>query len=274
MTDWFQHGLDLDQSARAFMFLLGLSVVFQTLEFADIARRDRVLVWNIQWHEMPNRPKGLRPLLRACFQPPAYAALLGLRLLLALMLMAGWHGLWLSVPLLAIGVLLLLRWRGAFNGGSDFMTLVGLSGLLVADALAPLWGADLGWRAGLGWVALQLITSYFMSGWVKLKHRGWRDGTALPLFLDTGIYGPLPADSWLRHPLLARAVSWAFILWEGLFALVFLDVRLAWIGCLLGAVFHFMVFWYFGLNRFFWAWLATYPALIHAVTHWGMSQRY
>jgi hypothetical protein len=30
--------------------------------------------------------------------------------------------------------------------------------------------------------------------------------------------------------------------------------------------FHFLVFWYFGLNRFFWAWLAAYPALIGCAT--------
>ena len=271
---WFEHGLDLSQSSRAFMLLLGWSLLLQTLEFWAIARRDRVLVWDIQFYEMPTRPAGLPTLVRACLQPSRYQAILGLRLLLSLMLMCGWHGLWLSVPLMVIGLLLLLRWRGAFNGGSDFMTLAGLSGLLMADVLTPILGADQGWRAGLWWVTLQLITSYFMSGWVKLKHSGWRDGSALPLFLDTGIYSPLPTASPLRHPMVAGAVSWAFILWEGLFALVFLDVRLAWLGCLMGAVFHFMVFRYFGLNRFFWAWLATYPALIYAVSEWSVSQRY
>ncbi len=271
---WWEHGLTLSHASRAFMGLLGWSLVLQTLEHLAIARRDRVLVWDIQWHEMPTRPVMLRPFLRWCFDARRYTALLGLRLVLALGLMLGWHGLWLSLPLMAIAVLLLLRWRGAFNGGSDFMTLVGLSGMLWVDGLTPLWGAELAWRAGLWWVTLQLITSYFMSGWVKLKHRGWRNGTALPLFLETGIYGPLSPSSPWRQPALARAVAWGFILWEGLFALVFLDIRLAWVGCGLGLLFHLLVFWYFGLNRFFWAWLATYPALLYAVTDWGVSQRY
>ena len=69
-------------------------------------------------------------------------------------------------------------------------------------------------------------------------------------------------------------ISWVFILWEGLFGLVFLDVRLAWLACASGVVFHFMVFRYFGLNRFFWAWLATYPALIYTVTETGLSLKY
>ena len=271
---WFEHGLGLSQAARGFMALLGWSLLLQTFEYAAIARRDRVLVWDVQWHEMPLRPALLRPVLRWCFQARPYAGLLMARGVMSVLLMGGWHGLWLSIPLMVMALLLLFRWRGAFNGGSDFMTLVGISALLCADLLTPIWGAEQAWRAALWWVTLQLITSYFMSGWVKLKHPGWRKGTALPLFLDTGIYGPLPAHSLLRRPWLTRPICWAFILWEGLFALVFLDVRLAWIGCLIGAVFHGLVFAYFGLNRFFWAWLASYPALIYAVTEWSLSQRY
>jgi hypothetical protein len=39
-------------------------------------------------------------------------------------------------------------------------------------------------------------------------------------------------------------------------------VRLALGLCASAVVFHFLVFWYFGLNRFFWSWLATFPAVI------------
>lgn len=273
VMNWFEHGLSLAQASRAFLLLLGWSLLLQTLEYLAIARRNRVLAWDMQMDEMPTWPAFVRPALKRCFAPRVERVLLLWRLGLSVMLMAGLHGMWLSVPLMALTVLGLFRWRGAFNGGSDFMTLAGLTGLLWADALRPWVGPELAWRAGLWWVSLQLLTSYFMSGWVKLKHRGWRDGTALPLFLDTGVYGPLPPQNLLWRTGLARMVSWGFILWEGLFVLVFLDVRMAWIGCALGALFHFLVFWYFGLNRFFWAWIATYPALIYSVTEWGLSLR-
>lgn len=200
--------------------------------------------------------------------------MLVLRLALSLALLGGLHGLWLSLPLMLMAVLLLFRWRGAFNGGSDFMTLMALISLLIADLLSPWWGHVTAWRAALWWLSLQLITSYFMSGWVKLKHQGWRNGSTLPLFLDTGIYGPLPSNSLLRQAWVTRAVSWAFILWEGLFAFVYLDIRLAWMACAIGTLFHFMVFWYFGLNRFFWSWLVTYPALLYTVSEVGLSLMY
>ena len=40
------------------------------------------------------------------------------------------------------------------------------------------------------------------------------------------------------------------------------DVRLAVVFCAVASVFHFLVFRFFGLNRFFWAWMTTYPAIL------------
>ena len=56
--------------------------------------------------------------------------------------------------------------------------------------------------------------------------------------------------------------SWGFIVWEILFPFSLLDPRLAAVFCGVAALFHFLVFWFFGLNRFFWAWLCSFPAII------------
>jgi len=61
----------------------------------------------------------------------------------------------------------------------------------------------------------------------------------------------------------AQACAWGFTVWEGCFPLALLDPRLAAAFCAVAALFHFLVFWYFGLNRFFWAWLATFPAVLY-----------
>ncbi len=251
---------------RAFEFLLGWSLLLQTLEQLRIQRLDRVSDWAIQRQEMPAQPPGLQALADTLFSRPGpYLGMLCVRGALAVALMAGALPAAGAAALFAIALLLLLRWRGAFNGGSDFMTLVGLTGLLIAHAWGG-WTGDMsaGWRAGLWYVALQSITSYFVSGWVKLLRREWRTGEALPLFLDTGVYGPLAPDSLFRRPLVARAVSWAFTVWEGCAPLALLDLRIAAVFCAVAAVFHFLVFWFFGLNRFFWAWVATFPAVMYA----------
>ncbi len=264
----FASGLSQADFVRAFEVLLGWSLLLQTLEQVRIQRLDRVSDWSAQRLEMPAQPPGLRALADALFARPApYLAMLGLRGLLALALMAGALPAVGAVALFVIALLLLLRWRGAFNGGSDFMTLVGLTGLLIAHAWGAWAGMEAGWRAGLWYVALQSITSYFVSGWVKLLRPEWRSGEALPLFLDTGVYGPLAPDSVFRHPGVARLVSWSFTIWEGCAPLALLDLRIAAVFCAVAALFHFLVFWFFGLNRFFWAWVATFPAVMYAA--WG-----
>lgn len=253
-------------ASRAFEVLLGWSLLLQSIEQLRVQALDRVGDWTIQRTEVPKRPGWVRPLLDAAFEPVAYRAMLMLRAGLAVLLMAGHLPAEGAVVLFVMALLLLFRWRGAFNGGSDFMTLVGLTGLLIAHGVGAFAGMAQGWRAGLWYVTLQAATSYFMSGWVKLLRPEWRSGSALPFFLDSGVYGPLAAHSVLRRPLVARTCAWAFTLWEGCFPLALLDVRLALAFCTVAAAFHFLVFWYFGLNRFFWAWLTTFPAVLYAAS--------
>ena len=257
----------LSLAIRAFEVLLGLSLALQSVEYLRIIQLDRVNDWAILRNEIPDRPRWVRPLLDRLLAPRAYRLLLSLRLALSLALMAGVlsgaAGLLGASVLFGMALVWLLRWRGAFNGCSYYMTLVAITGLLIAHGLGTLTTPELGWRAGLWYVTLQSITSYFVSGWVKLLHPSWRTGRALPQFLDTGIHGPLRSDSAFRRPAVARIASWSFTVWEGLMPLALLDPRLAMALCAVAGGFHFLVFRFFGLNRFFWAWLATFPAIIY-----------
>jgi len=254
--------MELSLAVRTFEILLGFSLALQSVEYLRIIRLDRVNDWALLRNEIPDRPRWVRPLLDRLLAPHAYRVLIVLRLALALGLMSGGLGLSGALMLFVMALVLLLRWRGAFNGGSDFMTLVGLTGLLIAHTVGAVTTPELGWRAGLWYVTLQSITSYFVSGWVKLLHPSWRTGRALPQFLDTGIHGPLTTNSVFRRPGLARAVSWSFTVWEGLMPLALLDPRLALVLCAVAGGFHFLVFRFFGLNRFFWAWMSSFPAIV------------
>lgn len=259
--------MSLGGAVRLFEVLLGISLCLQTIEQLRIMALDRVGSWAIQRAEVPDRPLWLKKVLDWLLSEPArYQVLLFVRLLLALCLIVGWLGLAGALALFVIGLVLLIRWRGAFNGGADFMTLVALTALLMAHAIGQVFDSRLGWHAALWYVALQSISSYFISGWVKLMHPGWRSGEALPAFLDTGVYGPLPADSVFRRRWVARGCSWAFTVWEGCSPLALMDARIAVVFCGVAAIFHGLVFWFFGLNRFFWAWAVTFPAIIYAAT--------
>jgi hypothetical protein len=157
--------------------------------------------------------------------------------------------------LLLSSLLISLRWRGSFNGGSDFMTLVVLTGLLAAQ-----WKPE----AGLWYIALQTVNSYFVAGVVKLRTASWRSGKALAGFAQTTIYdSPGAAAIFVRHPALARAASWVVIALECAFPLALAGPLPC--AILLGGMFAFHLgnVHVFGLNRFALAWAATYPALFY-----------
>ena len=255
--------MELTLAVRIFEVLLGLSLVIQTMEYLRLPSLDRVTLWPMLAQEIPTQPAWHKTCLTQLLQPRPYLALLGLRLALSIALMLGLVGLTGAALLFVMALLLLLRWRGAFNGGSDFMTLVCLSGLLISHLVGTFAGESLGWRAGFWYVSLHAISSYFVSGWVKLLRPEWRSGQALTLFLDTGVYGPLPHDSVLRNTKVAWLCSWSFTLWEGCFPLALLDIRLALILCAVATLFHFLVFWFFFFFFFFWAWLSTFPAIVY-----------
>ena len=260
--------MELNLAIRVFEVLLGLSLLLQTLEYMRLPSLDKVALWPLMQHEIPDRPAWIKSGLNQVFRPLPYQCFLTLRLVLALALMAGQVGLMGSLVLFLMALMLLLRWRGAFNGGSDFMTLVCLTGLLISHVLGAATTPSFGWQGGFWYITLQTVSSYFVSGWVKLLRPEWRKGQAMTLFLNTGVYGPLPKVSWYRSPRVAWASTWTFTLLEGCFPLALLDVRLAMAFCVSAGVFHFLVFWFFGLNRFFWAWLSTYPALLFCAGAW------
>ena len=250
---------------RASDMLLGLSLLVQTFEFFYLQRPlsdSGIWAWAIQQKDFGQMPDRLRTVLSFLSRPDVLFAHLCLRVIASVLLIFGILT-WLdSLFLFAGTIVLVVRWRGAFNGGSDFMTIAVLTGIMVAHGLEQMGLTGFGPRLGLIYIAVQSASSYFISGWVKLLSADWRNGRALIWFLDTSIYGPLAATSHFRQPWVAILASWAFILWEGTLPLALMDIRLTLAFCAGGMIFHFLVFWYFGLNRFFFAWIASYPALI------------
>lgn len=169
-------------------------------------------------------------------------------------------GLWPSPAvwaLWALAVLQLHRFQGAYNGGSDKMALLALSCLGLAH-LAPAW-ADI----ALGYLAVQLVLSYFVSGWVKLTNPQWRSGAALTQVFRFSAY---PVSENLRrlanHPRLMQSASLGVIGFEVLFPLALLHPLVLGVALVIAAGFHLLNALLFGLNRFLWIWIATYPALI------------
>lgn len=181
------------------------------------------------------------------------------RLLLCLLLLSGLAdgpAIW---GLLIIQLWLLHRYQGPYNGGSDKMTILVLSVLSAAHA-AP----DRFWQEmALAYLGLQLVLSYFVSGWVKLRNPNWRSGAAL---VDVFRFSAYPVSEnlrrWADKPAVLFSAGWAVIVLEVLFPIALMDATLLKIALCLTASFHLSNAICFGLHRFFWIWLCAYPALI------------
>ena len=162
-------------------------------------------------------------------------------------------GLW------ALCVWQLHRFQGAYNGGADKMALLCLTCLSLAHLFEGTRWSEL----ALAYLAVQLVLSYVVSGWVKVCNRDWRSGQALA---DVFAFSAYPVAENFRalagRPRLLWWATWAVIGLELAFPLALLHPAVLALALLAAAGFHLSNALFLGLNRFFWIWISAYPALI------------
>lgn len=161
--------------------------------------------------------------------------------------------------LAALSLVILQRYQGPYNGGSDRMGLLALWCVTLAEVLpAPQWR-----ELAFGYLGLQLVLSYLISGWVKVVNPDWRSGRALA---DVFRFSAYPVAEDLRRladrPRLLRAASWSVMGFELALPLTLVSQPMLIAGLAVAAAFHLANACLFGLNRFFWTWLAAYPAIL------------
>ncbi|MGB7183885.1 MAG: HTTM domain-containing protein [Burkholderiaceae bacterium] len=185
--------------------------------------------------------------------------LFGLRIALCALLIAQIASPWPLAALAVLSLLILDNFQGPYNGGSDRISLLILWSLTAANLIPhPHWQ-----EVVFGYLGLQLVLSYFVSGWVKVVNPDWRRGLALQ---DVFLFSAYPCSedkrSWANKPAALLVLSWLVMLFELAFPLVLVSKTALWIGLSVALVFHLANAVLFGLNRFVWAWLAAYPSLI------------
>lgn len=125
------------------------------------------------------------------------------------------------------------------------------------------------WRCELVFLAGQLCLAYATSGYLRVRELAWRDGSAILLVLRQHTYGN--EGCWKlarRFPAITRLGSISILVFECGFPLAFfLPGRLLVAFLLFGAAFHILNAMILGLNTFFWAYLALYPAFIWCAVH-------
>jgi hypothetical protein len=259
---------DLALAYRATAALIGLCLLQQSAELLRLGR-----AWSAGGvfdgprlrGDLAAFPTPLRTVLAPLYAAWGFRALLWLRLGLGLLLVAA-PGFAASVSALLATLLVCVRFRGVFNGGSDYMTVVVLSGLSLSGPAAAHA------RVGLSYVAVQSLLSYVIAGVAKLRAGSWRNGTAMASFLTQPHYGvPAPIQRIAQRPALCRALSFGVIAFECGMPVALISPGLCLVAIAVAGSFHAGTVAAFGLNRFLWAWLASYPALLwlSASVHFG-----
>lgn len=165
--------------------------------------------------------------------------------------------------LILTNLIFAIRFRGAFNGGSDYMTMLTLMALFIAT-LVP---TNLNYSFMLMYLAIQVILSYLLAGVAKIRDSDWRSGVAIANIINGPNYAPPKViKKILNFKLISLSLCWLVIGFELLIPLIFFIPNQLWIVFCGLLVFHFINFIIFGLNRFFFTWLATYPAVFYLVT--------
>jgi hypothetical protein len=182
-----------------------------------------------------------------------------IRLLLSFLLLIGFQPLLVEAGLLIVACVLLYRFQGPYNGGSDCMSILVLLCLFLSH-IAP---TSFWQQLALGYLAFQLTFSYFQSGYIKIINADWRSGQALTdVFAITAYPVSEHARRWAKSPQLMFVMSWSVIVFELLFPLSLLNHYALIVALAIAAMFHLANACLFGLNRFFWIWPAAYPIIL------------
>lgn len=241
--------------------LMGIAVMFQSLEFIKMKESiTETGIW--RWSQLRTEylflPKKIVKALDWMMTDKRFIEMMTIRFAAAIITIIYPNIFVIFFILFFSTFMITLRWRGSFNGGSDYLTLIILLCLSVGF-LHPLLG-----KAALWYITLQVISSYFLAGLYKIKETKWRLGTAVYGFVSSPNYKtPRFIVEKSRNPAWAQAIAWSIILFELSFPLVLTHPMITNFYLLAGAVFHLVNFMTFGLNRFFWVWCASYPALYY-----------
>lgn len=253
----------LELATRFTERLLALSVLVQALELLQARKAwadNGVWSWPILKREHRALPLPLRGLFSLVLPAKPFLVLLACEGAAALALAFGMSA---ATPLLLFAeVAVCVRFRGTFNGGSDYLTVLTTMALALAWLLGAAERPMVG-KACLGYIAVQLTLSYFIAGLSKLKEADWRNGAALRGFVRSPQYGaPAFAQRLLDGKRRCQILSWFVLLFECGFPLAWLGPRVCTAVIALGFAFHLGNWLFFGLNRFVFAWAAAYPALL------------
>lgn len=237
----------------------------ETIAIREHYQSDGLFSWEIK--RVRSSRMGRGPLLYVAdtlLHYPNVLVLVGIRIIAVLLIgIFLVNRQYLIVPVAVIAVtsaLLGVRGKEGRNGADQMSALI-----FTSLFLSLLSDRALVWKAELWFLALQLNLAYLTSGILKLRKRGWWDGSYLLLAMRTRLYGnEFVWRTFRRQPRLLKVTSIAVLLFEcGFFVTLLLPLQYSWPILLAGILFHAGNAAVMGLNTFVWSYLALYPAAVY-----------
>jgi hypothetical protein len=262
--------LDADASLNIVLSLAALGSCIADCELLSIRshlKADGMLSPLSRWSRAAARFSLFKKRLNFLGDYPYVIAIIAVRLCAAAFCLTAFrfqHGLVFALAIYVVASALLQLRGGLGNNGSDEMLLL----LMVSLFVAKLSGSILIGKIALFFIAAQLTLAYLTAGLVKVVAPLWRNGQAFIGLMSTETFG----NNWLytflaRNPRIALVTSvsvfggeivMAFAPWMPFpYAATFLG---------LGLVFHILIAVTMGLNTFFFAFAAAYPAALYTAS--------
>lgn len=245
---------------KLILFAAGLQLAEFILLQKDLSEKG-LWPWRILRKDYLKLPKILQNVLSFVMTSPKlnYVLYAGLIMCILGFIFPSW--IFVTSAFLAV-YLMAIRFRGSFNGGSDSMTVL----ILFFTAIAAFSENPQVQSIGAGMIAVNLILSYMNSGMAKTRSRDWQEGLVLQNVILSSAYAvPVRLQKIFKSRSLCKFVSGVILFYEISFPVVLLGPSVFYVYASAALVFHFLNFYIFGLNRFFWAWLAAYPALYYCI---------
>lgn len=253
---------------KAVQVILATGVIISTLELLSIRhelRDDGWLSWLVQHR---SRLRMFRRVgLSKVFQYPGVIFLLASRLMVALSLILCIlfaHSSQLLLCLLTFSSILFTLRSPQGNDASDQMSMIALTAVTLAECVGTTFSVE----ACLIFIAAQSALAYATSGILKVRERGWRDGSFVTEMLKTSTFGN---RSLLRlveqSALLAMFLGCSVAMGDCLLGFAaFMPPALCLGALTFGLFFHLGIAAVLGLNTFVWSFVGTYPAVFWVST--------
>ena len=262
----------VDRALRQTEVINSIGVALGSLEFLARPKQFEptgLLSWHVGRTRFKWSAKKQADVLDKLFNPPGFYGLVALRLAASAMLLNPRAT--RSTRAAAVTFLAGTNWalhvrNGYGTDGTDHMNMLTHAAL----AASKLFPNDHIARQACAWfIAGQSCLSYAAAGAAKVVSPFWRDGTAMSGVFRTQTYGTRWVGELMKkYPVLAKAGGWSVILGELAFPLVLVAPKpVARALLATGTAFHLGNAAFMGLNRFVWAFGATYPSVIQVSRH-------